>query len=468
MPRQTDPLLTLPDKSGVLYVRLYQRMRALIMQGAWPSGMRLPSSRRLAEDLGISRNTASLALDQLLADGWIETLSRAGTFVSSDLPAPVHSRPPSGTVSNRSAARPPIPFEMAHGAVDAFPFDRWAKLQSKVWSRFVPDLLYDGDPAGDPGLRQAIATIVAPMRGLTVTADQLMIFGSTISALDLVASALPANSTVVVEDPGYHFADAAFVQRGLSVVPATVDQEGLNISEARAACPSPALIMIGSSSQFPRGVPLSQQRCGQLLDWARECGAWVIDDMFDADARFDGAPPASPLQSRAGSGRVITICSLSRTLFRALRLGFMTIPAELRKAILEARANLDASEPLANQLVLREFIDRGYYSAHQRRLRELYRERRSALETILQPYLGTLFHDQLNPCGLHVVLRPLQHPADEIADRLRSVGIACTTFAELTRGVPGEEGLLLGFAAYSPDVIDASRPALQAALADFS
>lgn len=467
MPRQTDPLLTLPDKSGVLYVRLYQRMRALIMQGAWPAGMRLPSSRRLAEDLGISRNTASLAMDQLLADGWIETRSRAGTFVSSDLPIPVPAGPLRGSGIDRNGARPPVPFEIAHGAVDAFPFDRWAKLQSKVWSNFVPDLLYDGDPAGDPGLREAIATIVAPMRGLTVSANELMIVGSTISALDLIAAALPANSTVVVEDPGYHFADGAFLQRGFSIIPAIVDEEGLDIDAAREACPSPAVIMVGSASQFPRGVPLSAGRRSQLLAWAQECGAWIIDDMFDADARFDGAAPAAALQSQDNTIRIITICSLSRSLFRSLRLGFMTVPHELRKGIMEARANLDASEPLANQLVLREFIDRGFYSAHQRRLRDLYRERRCALEAVLQPYLGTLFDEGLNPCGLHLVLRPLKHPADEIADQLRSAGIACTTLADLTRGVPGEEGLLLGFAAYSPDVIEASRPAFEGALARF-
>ena len=215
MPRQTDPLLTLPDKSGVLYVRLYQRMRALILQGAWPPGMRLPSSRRLAADLGISRNTASLALDQLLADGWIETRSRAGTYVSPELPI-LACPPPSGSAGrDRSLARPPVPFEMAHGAIDAFPHERWSKLQSKVWGKFVPDLLYDGHPAGDEGLRQAIASVVAPTRGLSVTADDIVIFGSTISAVELIAAALPRGSKVIVEDPGYHYVDGAFQRLSL-------------------------------------------------------------------------------------------------------------------------------------------------------------------------------------------------------------------------------------------------------------
>ncbi len=182
MPRRKDPLLTLPDKSGVLYVRLYQRMRALILQGAWPPGTRLPSSRQLAEDLDVSRNTASLALDQLMADGWIETRSRAGTFVSMDLAMLARPPQPRRDVRSPSFARPPVPFEMAHGAIDAFPYERWSKLQSKVWAKFVPDLLYDGDPQGDLGLRQAIANVIAPTRGLSVTAEDLIIFGSTVSA----------------------------------------------------------------------------------------------------------------------------------------------------------------------------------------------------------------------------------------------------------------------------------------------
>ena len=467
MARKTDPLLTLPDKSGVLYVRLYQRMRALILEGAWPPGMRLPSSRRLAEDLGISRNTASLALDQLLADGWIETRSRAGTYVSAESPGLV--RPPhvADDGRQRAFARPPVPFEMAHGAIDAFPYDRWSKLQSKIWSKFVPDLLYEGDPAGDPGLRQAIATMVAPMRGLSITADDIVIVGSTTAAFDLIAATLPPRSTVIVEDPGYHFADDSFQRRGLKVIPVAVDGEGLDIAAARASCPSPKLIVVGSAAQFPLGVPMSAERRRQLLDWARKCGAWIIDDSFDADARFDGAAPAPSLQADDPNGRVITVCSLSRLLFRSLRLGFMILPKELCGAVLDARAAIDGFEPLPNQLVLREFIDRGLWSAHQRICRDLHRERRQALEAVLKPYLGTLFEPALNPCGLHLVLRPLKLPADEIADALRLAGIACTTTAEITRGIPGDEGVLLGFAAFSPDVIEASRPALSTALRPF-
>jgi GntR family transcriptional regulator/MocR family aminotransferase len=174
------------------------------------------------------------------------------------------------------------------------------------------------------------------------------------------------------------------------------------------------------------------------------------------------------LQADDQAGRVITLYSLSRSLFRSLRLAYMALPSGLMKAVLEARAATDAFEPLPNQLILRDFIDRGLWSAHQRRCRELHQERRDALIAALDPYLGTLFVKRLNPCGLHLRLTPIRHPADEIADALRSAGIACSTLAGITRGVPLEEGILLGFAAFSPDVIEATRPALDSALRRFT
>jgi len=463
--RTTDPLLTLPDKSGVLYVRLYQRIRALIMQGAWPPGMRIPSSRRLADDLGISRNTASLALDQLLADGWIETRSRAGTYVSSDITLLGQLGSMRGGPQPSPGGRPPVPFEMAYGAVDAFPFDRWAKLQSRVWSKFVPDLLYEGDLAGDPALRETIAQLVAPMRGITISANDVVIVSSTLAAFDLVAATLPAGSTVIVEDPGYKFVDAPFRARGCRVVAIPVDSQGLDVAAGREAEPRPALIVTTAAAQFPMGVPLSRSRRQELLAWAREAEAWIIDDGFDADARFDCSPPAPSLLTEDGSSdRVITVNSFSRTLFRSLRLGYLTAPAEMRQRILAARAAIDGFVPLPSQLVLREFIMDGPWSAHQRRCRELYQQRRKAMIAALTPYLGSLFEAELNPCGLHLVARPRSMTADLVADRLRSVGIACTTLRELSRRDSWPEGVLLGFAAFSPDVIAATRPALDSAL----
>lgn len=464
MGRKHDPLLSLPDKSGVLYVRLYQRMRALILEGSWPSGMRLPSSRTLAADLGIARNTASLAVDQLIADGWVETRSRSGTFVSASLP---QGGKRAGEPRGRPAAGAlPIPFELRPGAVDSFPFERWARIQSRVWARSVPDLLYDAEPAGDVGLRQAIADLVLPARGLSASADEVIIVTSAQSAFDHLAATLPEGSQVVVENPGYVFADAAFTGRGLTVVPAPVDDEGLNVPAARAFVPSPALILVTAATQFPTGVTMSGERRAQLLSWASETGAWIVEEEYDAEARFDGQTPEPPLRVEDPE-RVIAVTSLNRVLFRSLRLGFMLVPQALREPILGVRAAIDGYVGLPHQLVLRDFIQEGAYSAHLRRSRDMARARREALLKLIEPYFGTVFEPELNPCGLHLVLRPQSVSVSAIETALRDNGIASGTLSELTRGPSTEDALLLAFAAFSPDVIESMRPTLESALAPF-
>jgi GntR family transcriptional regulator/MocR family aminotransferase len=454
----------MPDKTGVLYLRLYQRMRALILEGSWPPGMRLPSSRTLAADLGIARNTASLAIDQLLADGWVEARSRSGTYVSASLPQ--RTKTVQRTRESPHAGALPIPFELRPGPVDCFPFERWARIQSQVWSRSVPDLLYDPEPAGDRGLRQAIADLVLPGRGLSATSDDVVIVNSAQSAFDLIAATVPAGSAVVVEDPGYTFADGAFARRGLTVVPTPVDENGLDVAAAKALAPSPALILVTPATQFPTGVPMSAERRAQLLDWAQATDAWIIEEEYDVEARFDGASPQPPLRAHDPE-RVITVTSFNRLLFRSLRLGFLIAPESLLEPLLKARTAVDGYIGLPQQLVLREFIEQGAYSAHIRRSRDLFRERRAALVAALEPFLGGLFEPKLNPCGLHLVLRPREADIALVVGLLRDKGIECDTMGGFTRGRHEGDALLLGFAAFSPDVIQSMRPALEYALAPF-
>lgn len=461
MPRKSDPLLALPDKSGVLYIRLYQRLRALILQGHWPVGTRLPSSRELAADLGISRNTATLAIEQLLADGLVEARSRAGVFVSASAPGRA-SAPVAAGAGAASTGKPPVPFELTPGAMDSFPVERWSKLQSEIWSRSAPNILYDADRAGDLGLRQAIASILAPVRGMSVDPAQVVIVSGTQSALDLIAAAL-GRGKAVVEDPGYIPGQATLAARGLELVHVPVDGQGLDVEGARRAEPNPVLVVTSPSVQFPLCVPLGDDRRNALLDWADESGAWIFEDDYDADARFDASTPPPPLREQRGD-RVVTSVTFNRLLFRSLRLGFMVVPDGLRERLLAIRSATDEFINLPNQLVLRRFIEEGAFTAHLRRCRALHGERREALLEVLRPYAGSLFDPQFNSAGLHLVARPLGVAAETVAARLRESGIACTTAAGLSRLPNPPEAILLGFAAFSPDVIKAMQPTLHRAL----
>lgn len=464
MRRDRDPLLTLPDRTGVLYFRLYQKMRTLILDGSWSPGMRIPSSRRLAADLRISRNTAMLALDQLIADGWIESRQRSGMFVSRN-PLAGDRRDPARR-PDAPASRPPVPFELSPGAIDAFPVERWATLQSKLWSSRARNLLYDNDRAGDFGLRTAIADFVAPSRGMRIAPEQIVIVTGLQEALDLTASVLSGREAVV-EDPAHQPSHAVLAARGMRVLRAPVDADGLDVSAARKIARDPALIVVGSALQFPTCVTLSEERRRQVRDWVANSDTWVFDDDYDSHDRFDGLPAPVPLREQI-PGKVITNVSLNRLLYRSLRLGFMVVPDQLVDRMLAHRQATDDFINLPNQAVLRRFIETGAFAAHLRRCRDLHEQRREALIDVLQPYLGTVFEADLNIAGLHLILRPTAASAADIEAAFRSAGIFCFTLAQLSRLPNPPEGVLLGFAAYSPDVIRGSRPAIDRALQGFS
>ncbi len=460
MARLTDPLLTLPDTSGVLYLRLYQRMRALILDGSWATGMRVPSSRRLASDLGISRNTASLALEQLLADGWIKSRSRSGMFVSADVIA--GGRSDTAPTAPAQSSKPPVPFEMSPGSMDVFPIERWARLQSRVWSGSAPYLLYEHDRAGDSGLRKAIADVVAPARGMRIDPDEIVIVTGTQGALDLVALALKGG-TAVVEDPGYIPGQAVLSARGMKLAHLTVDGEGMDVPKGRESVSAPSLVMVSPSLHFPTCVSMSSYRRAALLDWADETGAWIFEDDYDAQSRFDETRAPIPLREER-KDRVVTSVTFNRLLYRSLRLGFMIVPSALRERVLAFRGAVDEYVNLPNQLVLRQFIEEGGFTAHVRRSRDAQAERREALVELLRPYLGSVFEPKLNGAGLHLVLRPMSVSAEAIATAFRSFGMECTTLAQLSRLSEPREGVLLGFAAFSPDLISAFKFSLDRAI----
>jgi GntR family transcriptional regulator / MocR family aminotransferase len=465
MRRRSELLFTLGgDEKGPLHRRLYRRMRGLILDGSWPTGTRLPSSRALAEELGISRNTALHAIELLVADGWVRTRQGSAAFVSEQAPAP---NPRLGQRRRPlSSPRPPVPFEMGRQSAEFFPRERWNVLQSDLWSLTDSVMLYGADAGGWPPLRRAIAAFVGGARGLSVDPDQVIVLSSTQAAIDLITRVLAGSGDRVwVEDPGYPLAHQLFRSNGLMPVAVPVDADGLRVASGMRAAPDARFAYVMPACHFPSGRSMSGARRRALLGWARERQAWIIEDDWEWHARFDGEAVPPPLQSLPGGDRVIYVQTFNRTIFPGLRLAFLVAPTTaIAETLIRTYEQTDGGPNVPLQATLARFLEEGLYAAHLRTTRAAYAARRDALLSAL----GTLppgFVPLPRRHGLHLVIGvPAGLDDARIAGELRTAGIACMGLGEFALSDLNESGLVLGFAAFSPEELAAAAGRLIEAL----
>ena len=456
MRRSPQPLVSLPEGPGPIYLRLYHKIRSLILDGSWPAGTRLPSSRRLAEDLAIARNTANLAIDQLMADGWIVARPGSGIYVSEEAP-PV--RPPA---PSPIAGQPidfdesgPIPFQIIPGAIDLFPVETWARLQSQVWSKASQSALHEGSGAGWYGLRCAIAAHLHAVRGLVCAPEQVLVVSGSQAAIDLGLRALAQSGDQMwTEDPGYPYARQAIRAAGLVEACIPVDSEGMSVSEGVAQAPRARLAYVTPACQFPTGALMSESRRRELIDWAESGRGYIIEDDWDYNACFGLAHPPEPLAARAPE-RVLFIHSFNRVMFPGLRIAALVVPASLVPVLVEARQAIDGFTNVANQIALSEFIQRGHLASHLRASRIAHLARRSALHEALSSRLqGAVEFDPVQ-AGLHVVARIAGLSDTAVAAQARQIGLGCYAMSDFASDESrADPALLLGFAAYSPASLD--------------
>ncbi len=405
--RPLNPALDLP-----LYQQLYAHLREAILCGELPGGMRLPSTRVLASQYGISRNTILNAYAQLEAEGYLKTTGGSGTFVVRVLPDTLlgtAGQPLAQAARSPDAAEPPTPAEITSGAalqretaaryspqpglarsktqpfrsempgLDAFPYETWSRLVIRRARQAPPSAFSYQDPAGYRPLREAIAAHVTVSRRVHCTPEQILITSGSQGALDLAARVLVhPGDPVWLEDPGYLGARGALLGAGAALAPAPVDREGLDVDAATALAPSARLAYVTPSHQFPLGVTMSLPRRLALLDWARRVGAYILEDDYDSEYRYGGRPLAA-LQGLDTADRVIYIGTFSKVLFPALRLGYLILPPQLFEPFLTVRRFVDIHPPFLDQAVLADFIAEGHFARHLRRMRTLYAARRSAL-----------------------------------------------------------------------------------------
>lgn len=431
--RSVGPIITglvlAGDTSVPLYRQLYEGIREAILSQQFSPGQRLPSTRTVASELGISRHTVVEAFLQLLAEGYIEGKIGSGTYVTRTLPEE-HSHPlrPSRAdavcvpqrrphssrstiqmqlgwhllLSRRAQDRYGPAFQVGVPALDAFPGDLWGRLVARHGRDMSARRLDYLDPAGYRPLREAIAAYLGMARGVHCTAEQVIVVSGSQQGVGLSAQVLlNPGDAVWVEEPGYFGAKGALLGAGVRLVPVPLDSEGLNVEAGKARCPAARLAYVTPSHQFPLGITMSLRRRLALLAWAQEADAWILEDDYDSEYRYVGKP-LTALQGLDNTGRVLYAGTFSKVLFPALRLGYLVVPDDLVDAFVASRLFMDMHPPWVEQVVLAEFMAQGHFARHIRRMRVLYAERQAALVEAAQPLAGLL---EVRPAeaGMHLL-----------------------------------------------------------------
>jgi GntR family transcriptional regulator/MocR family aminotransferase len=494
------------DRRQGLSRQLYQALRIRVLDGRLASGMRLPASRDLAAALAISRNSVVRAYDQLYAEGFIEGRVGDGTYVAQlpqsalpakklstkistglstglptalstnwlDLPVDssskvIHSGALGRVEKNHLAlppSGPPRAFRVGVPAFDLFPFEVWAKLNAAFWRK--PDLqqLCYGDPAGDARLRGMIAAYLRSSRGMQCTAEQIVITSGAQQGISLCAQLLvEPGDGVAIENPGYRAAGHAFAVAGARLHGVAVDSEGIDCAQL-AGLTDCRLAYVTPSHQYPCGVVMSLARRLELLAWAERAQGWIVEDDYDGEYRYSGAPLA-PLAALDQHGRVLYVGTFGKVAFPALRLGYLVLPPGLVDAFAQRRAVDVRHSEVSTQAVMAEFMAAGHFQRHIRRMRRAALSRRNCLLTHWPTNIEGVGNLPNVMAGLHLTV-PVSSVAREreLIERAESVGVEVNGLSsywlpDSQTPLDQRAGLVLGFAAVP-------EPEIKAALARLS
>jgi len=441
-----------------LFRQLYLQTRAAILSRALHSGSKLPSTRELAAQLKISRTAVVSAYEQLLAEGYTMGRKGAGTFISSDLPEPfTRSR-----ARRVEPARPPLassfvdvtmqnddrPFNLGRTLVDARTAELWRKMSARTFRHLDASHLGYGDPRGMVELRSAICDYLQAARAVTCDPEQIVVTAGTQQAVDILIRVLRGPQKVWVEDPGYPLTRLSLQAAGMKLCPIPVDAQGIDVKAGIKLAPDARAVFVTPSHQFPTGVALSFARRLELLAWARDAGAWIIEDDYASEFRYGGRPLAS-LQGLDDGERVIYIGTLNKALFPGLRLGYAVVPRPLLREFVTNRYLMDRQPSTLCQAVVTEFMQEGHFAGHIRRMRVLYREQRDTLVSALVRRLGDRLTVEAPDQGMHLVAYTRKGFLDAAMERsAREAGVIVRATSRMYVKAPPRSGLMLGFCGY--------------------
>ena len=444
-----------------LQSQLAQAIRVLLHEGKLRSGDKLPSSRSFAQELSVSRVTITAVLDQLVSEGYLEGRRGSGVFVSTDLPdIPITAtRLPEDSIFDVRASRRVRPFDTASPDLGEFPHREWAKLFETIWRRPEDDLLNGVHTLGWGPLRVAISDHLRDWRGIHCDPSQIIITAGLVEALELLCqAALGPDSHVLIEEPGHQVIRRVLMARGLDCHSVRVDDQGFNPAAIQAGIRQYRAAILTPSRHFPLGMTLPLARRLQMLNWADNEDAYVIEDDFDGEFRFHGQPVPA-MMSLDQRGRVIYIGSFSKVMFPGLRLGFMVLPTALVDPISQALASTGPKAALVSQPVLARFMSDGGFATHIRRMRRLYAERQKAVVAAVRDHADGILEVDPESGGMHLVARLGTQIATRVTDveaarRAASAGISARALSEFFAGPADQQGLVLGYSAFPADVLE--------------
>lgn len=470
------PFILLEEKNTEtpFYRQIYEAICRAILKGELVAKARLPSTRDLAKQLGVSRITVVNAYEQLFAEGYLEGKRGSGTFVAATLPDDLLQTAKAKitkTISKQKIALnlspfgenllakelessrqqtsvKYLPFQNGLTAIAQFPFEIWSRIAAKFQKNPPMSLLIYGDSQGYFPLREAIANHLKSARGVNCTAEQIVITSGAQQALDLTARIfLSEKDSVLVENPCYIEARNSFAAAEAKVESVEVDQEGLNIAKIQKNSKA-KLVYVTPSHQYPLGVTMSLSRRLALLDWAKQNNAWIIEDDYNSEFRYAGRPLAS-LQGLDKTGQVIYIGTFSKTIFPSLRIGCVVVPDELVEVFTAARALNDVHSSTIDQAILAEFISEGHFARHVRRMRQLYEIRQKILVEECQKHLAGLLEVEKADAGMHLVGWLPEGVNDKlIAQKAREKGLIVSPISVCSTPKLKRGGLILGYTAF--------------------
>ncbi len=460
--------LTIPfNETGPLYEQIYQYIREQIRGERIQAGTRLPSTRKLAEHLGVSRSTTQLAYDQLVAEGYLEAEPCRGYFAAK-LETLHHPEP--GPLRERKQKKEEAPsflvdFSPRGIDLEHFPYALWRRLSRESLSGGNRELFSAGESKGDVVLRQAVCDYLYGARGVRCRPEQLVV-GAGNEYLLMLLHQILGHQVIAMETPTYLQAFLTFERLGHRVVPVPMDGSGMKREELSASGAKIAYVM--PSHQFPTGIVMPIRRRMELLSWAaEEEGRYLIEDDYDSEFRYRGKPIPS-LQSADVKGRVIYLGSFSRAVAPAIRVSYMMLPEPLW-ALYEKNCSFYASTvSRIDQRILARFLGEGHYERHLNRMRGIYRAKHDALLAALSP-LADKFDVSGEHAGIHILLHSKKGRTEqELVRAAMEAGVRIYGLSEFDIGGLGQkEGtgtVLLGYASLSGEEIEQGAKILSAAL----